>query len=37
MQNGEIVVDISHLAAGLYFITITDENKVKITKKVVKE
>ena len=33
----EMTIDISHLAAGLYFLKVTDENQFKITKKVVKK
>jgi len=30
-------IDISALSSGMYFITITDENQFKVTKKIVKE
>jgi hypothetical protein len=33
----EIVIDISTLSSGIYFITVTDENQYKIVKKIVKE
>ena len=36
-QNEKTIIDISHLSSGIYFVTITDENKAKTVKKVVKE
>jgi hypothetical protein len=36
-DGNEIVINISHLANGVYFLRITDKNQFKVTKKIVKE